>query len=399
MDYKLSNSTSPWFLPFLFIFTRILFFLGMVSNGLNGFGDVPRYFEVAALNGFPYFTYWMEYPPIFAFLNKIIFQLTGGEAIFYDPLMFFIFTMAGALALYIFQQLDFIIFGNTLDRGTRTWLYLIILLVLPYTWWYFEMIPVALMLWGILLFFNEKPIKSGIVIGIGILTKWFPGLILPAIWRIKSRKTIVIVTTISLGLMAFIYILLWGLTPIMTRSSLLSQPNRNSWQTIWAWMDGNYMNGAFALPEDRYNPDYPLTARIGNPPVVPPILKLIIFSIISFLIWYKFKGKDYPSFLALNGIIWAMFLLWSSGWSPQWILYLIPIILLTFPLQKGIFINLLFLLLTIFEWPTLLGHKLFEFMGPIAVLRSIFLIYLIISWVRNSNSFQVPSHKSERAGM
>jgi hypothetical protein len=371
----------------------------MISSGLNGFGDVPRYFEIAALNGLPYFSYWMEYPPLFAFLNKIIYQWVGGQSILYDAAMFCIFTLAGAFALYIFQKLDLIIFGNTPEQGTRTWIYLIILLVLPYTWWYFEMIPVALMLWGILLSINEKPVRTGIVIGIGILTKWFPGFILPAIWRMKSKKTIITVTAVSLGMMVFIYLLLYGLSPTMTRASLFSQPNRNSWQTIWAWMDGNYINGAFAMPEDRYNPDYPLTSRVGNPPIIPPLLKLIIFAMISLFIWLKIKAKDISSFLSLNGIIWAVFLLWSSGWSPQWVLYLIPIILLTFPLQKGVFYNLLFLLLTIFEWPTLLGHKLFIFMGPIAVIRSLFLIYFIVYWYRNSNSIRVESVKSDVVGL
>jgi len=32
--------------------------------------------------------------------------------------------------------------------------------------------------------------------------------------------------------------------------------------------------------------------------------------------------------LALVGWCWCLFLLWSPGWSPQWLLYLLPLVLL-----------------------------------------------------------------------
>ena len=185
----------------------------------------------------------------------------------------------------------------------------------------------------------------------------------------------------------------------MTQASLLSQPNRNSWGTVWAWMDGNYINGAFAYPEDRYDPNYALFARVGNPPVISPLLRLTIFAAIGLFFWVKTKNRDDQSFLSLIGITWVIFLLWSSGWSPQWVLYLIPIILLTFPTPKAIFLNLIMLLLALLEWPTLLGHQLFIFMGPLALLRSLLFIFLIYAWYPIISKCESPKLKPSQNGM
>ena len=205
-----SLSNQLWLLPYLFIFSRFIFYLGMVSSGLNGFGDVPRYYEVAALKGFPYFSYWMEYPPIFAFINTTIYNFVDRLPILYDAILYFLFTLAGAAALFIFQKLDEKLFSESTDHLLRSWIYMVLLLALPYSWWYFEMIPVALMLLGILFTLEDKPLGAGISIGLGVLTKWFPGLILPTLWRVKSRKTAIVVSSLALGLTILIYALIWG---------------------------------------------------------------------------------------------------------------------------------------------------------------------------------------------
>jgi hypothetical protein len=376
-------SQQTWLIPILFVFARFIFYLGMVSGNLFGFGDVDRYFELAALNGWPFFSYWMEYPPIFAFISTIVYHLAGGQQIVYQAILYFIFSFAGAVTLYIFQELDKLILPDDPEQSLRAWVYTVFLLAIPYSWWYFEMLPVSMMLIAIYLTFKKKVHAAGVWVGLGILTKWFPGLILPALWRLKQKKVAIWITSISIGMTILVYAILWALSPTMTTASLVSQPTRNSWCTIWAWIDGNYMNGAFANPPDHYDPAYVTEAKIGNPPKISPLIRLVVFALIGLFFWLKTKDNGPMSILALMGITWALFLIWSSGWSPQWILFLIPLIFLTFPLEKSLFLNLLLSLLTLMEWPTLLGHRLYIFLGPIVLLRTIFLIYLIFAWYRN----------------
>ena len=137
----------PSLIPILYIFGRIIFYLGMVSNGLFGFGDVQRYFQVAALNGWPFFSYWVEYPPLFPFLCTLIYHLVGGQELAFEAAIYFILTLAGSASIFVFMKLEQLLF--TAQTGyVRTWVILSFLLVLSYSWWYFEMIPVALFYGG-----------------------------------------------------------------------------------------------------------------------------------------------------------------------------------------------------------------------------------------------------------
>jgi hypothetical protein len=384
----------PWFIPILYIFGRIIFYLGMVSNGLYGFGDVQRYYDVAALPGLPFFTYWVEYPPVFPFLCTLIYHLVEGQQLAFEATVYLMLTLAGAAALFVFLKIEQLVFPSQ-TQTLRTWVYLSFLLVLSYTWWYFEMIPVALLLLGIWCILKEKPAQSGWVIGVGILTKWFSGLLLPAVWRLKPRKIAIQITLVSLGLTMIIYGFLWGMSPVMTQASLMSQPTRNSWETIWAWIDQNNIKGAIANPTDLTQPGFLSQFRVGNPPVIPATPKLIIFLLLGLFFWINTKRNDAISFLGLVGITWATFLLWSQGWSPQWILYLIPLIFLTFPIQRAVLWNFLLVMLSLLEWPTLIGHDLFIFMGPLALMRSFFFVFLIIRWYRNNISTDAaPAHQT-----
>ncbi len=64
--------------------------------------------------------------------------------------------------------------------------------------------------------------------------------------------------------------------------------------------------------------------------------------------------------IAFIGITWVLFLFWSPGWSPQWVLYLIPIILLGLDTKSAFLLCFMLVLITLLEWPTLLAHELFS---------------------------------------
>ncbi len=170
----------------------------------------------------------------------------------------------------------------------------------------------------------------------------------------------------------------------MTRASLVSQPSRSSWQTLWALIDGNFTTGEYILLSDRTVPEYAGIAR-GNPARIPTLLTLVIFAGFGLWVFWKAKLKDNDlAFIAMVGVTWILFLLWSPGWSPQWILYLLPLALLTLPERRGLWICLGLTLVTLLEWPTLLARHIWEGLYLIVPLRSLIFLILLWSWVRQA---------------
>jgi hypothetical protein len=365
-------------LPMLYFFGRILLFLGLIPNDLHGFGDFPTYFGWAGLKGWPFFDYWVEYPPIFPFLNAGIFKLASGQQFLYDFLLVLLISLAGAACIWAFQRIATRLYGERAG-WIRTVIYFAVLAPLPYTWWYYEPLPLVCMLLGIDWAQRKEDLKAGVAIGLGILTKWFPIFLLPAIWRYLPRRRAWQVILLALGLTIVVVGGLYAVSPRMTGASLSSQPGRNSWQTVWALIDGNNNTGEYILLDERTDP---AAARIvrGNPAKIPTLLTLAIFLGIGLWLFLRIRATDDRSMIAFIGITWAIFFLWSPGWSPQWILYLIPLILLTLPHEKGMFMVILLSLVTLFEWPFVLTHHLYAGMWLIVPARMALLVWLIVQW-------------------
>jgi len=367
-------------LPMIFFFGRIVLFLGLIPNNLYGFGDLPQYFKVASLPGWPFFNYWVEYPPIFSFINSGIYKLVSGGQFVYDFLLVGLISLAGAASIYIFQRIAEQIY-DARNSLIRTLVFFGILAPLPYTWWYYELIPVFLILLSLYWMMKDRDRDTGLILALGILTKWFPALLLPAVFRFRSWRRALKIALLAVCIPALVFGILYLASPKMTAASLVSQPGRTSWQTAWALVDGNYTTGEYILLQERLNPDLAGVQR-GNPAVIPSWVTLIIFMAVGLWFFWKVRVKNNLSLISFFGITWIVYLLWSPGWSPQWILYLIPLVLLTFPVEKGFFWCMLLILLTLIEWPTLLKHNLFVGLWIIVPARILIFFVLIANWYR-----------------
>lgn len=372
-------------LPFLFLAGRVLLYLAFIPNGLHGFGDFPIYFENAALPGLPYFQYWSEYPPVFAWTIEIIYLLSQGNQFLFDFILYFLLSISGAISIWLVAKISALLSDNEKETTIRTIIYFGFLSFTAYSWWYFDPIPVTLMLAAIYFLIKGKDNFTAIWLGVGILTKWFPILLLPAIFRIRKLKTFIRITSIALGLV----LLVWGfhylLSPTMTWASLQAQPLRASWQTLWALIDGNMTTGAFLPIAEKLNPKS-ATFRMGNPAVIPSWLTLIVFAAIGVWLLYKIDTQKKHSLIAMIGITWALFLIWSPGWSPQWLLYLLPLICLSLPVQKVLMLTFSLFIITLIEWPMLLTHHFFISLWVIIPIRMILLTFFIIVWYQFSLS-------------
>ncbi len=365
----------PWVLVPLLILGRMLTYLAMTLEGLHGYGDFLHFFQLAGLPGWPYFNYWSEYPPLFPFLSSVLYRLAGGQEHVFDYLLIFILLAADAGSLYVFIKLSRRLYGGENDAmlNMRSMAYFVFLISLAYAWWYFDPLAVFAMLLGVTLLLENKRLLSGLVFGLGLLIKFFPALGLIIAWRSLPWKKALWITALTLGAGILVYGALWLASPRFTLASLQSQGNKGSWETVWALIDGNLATGLFGPEIERLNPDLARVSR-GNPARIPAWITLIIFGGTGLWGFFKARRETDLQQLALLGWCWSLFLLWSPGWSPQWLLYLLPLILLAIPERRAFLVALLLVLVNLVEWPLLLSRGMFWALYLTVPLRTLLLV-------------------------
>jgi hypothetical protein len=365
----------PWVLVPLLILGRLLTYLSMTLDGLRGYGDFSHFFQLAALPGWPYFNYWSEFPPIFPFLSAALYRLAGGQEHIYDYLLIFILLAADAGSLYLFIRLSRRLYDleNAPLLPMRSLAYFVILLTLAYSWWYFDPLAVFTMLLGVSLLLENRRLLSGLAFGLGLLVKFFPALGLIIAWRCLPWKKALWITALAVGAGILVYGGLWLASPHFTLASLQSQGSKGSWETVWALLDGNLATGLFGPEIERLNPALAGVGR-GNPPRIPAWITLILLGAIGLWGFFKARRDNDLQQLALLGWCWSLFLLWSPGWSPQWLLYLLPLILLVLPEKRVFLVALLLVLVNLAEWPLLLSRGLFWSLYLTVPVRTLLLI-------------------------
>ena len=338
-------------IPILFLASRLFLIIALPLEGLRGFGDFVHFYHLAGM-GWPFINYWVEFPPVFPFLSTILYQLAGGREHVYDYLLVLILSLAQAGSLALFIRLARKQLG--MEAGTRrAWIYFAFLAGLAYGWWYFDPLAVFAMLLGLFWLGEGKDSRAGIALALGTLIKWFPVLALVVVWRWRSFRQALWVTFITLGITAVVYAGLYIASPGITVASLRSQASKGSWETVWALVDGNFKTGNFGPEVERLDPAKAQVPQ-GNPPRLSSWLTLIPFAGLGLWLFMRSDRTRERSSISLLGLTLCIFFMWSPGWSPQWALYLLPLILLGLPSREGTLAALIFILTNLLEWPVLL---------------------------------------------
>ena len=123
----------------------------------------------------------------------------------------------------VFRLSDYIKFDN--ERNKRVAIYFISLLVLAYGWWYFDPLVVFTILLAFYWLYQDRYAAAGSALALGTLTKWFPILLLPAIWRYRSRRQAFIMALITVGITLVVFGTLYFISPEMTVASIRSLPD------------------------------------------------------------------------------------------------------------------------------------------------------------------------------
>ena len=364
-----------------FIMARMILFISLPYEIIPGMGDYWNFYHQASL-GWPFIEYWTEFPPVFPFIAKLLFELVNGrEMAFGYSLAFLVSLFQAGTVVLVFKIEDKL--NQGLSIPIRGLVYSAVTVGLFYSWSYFDAIAVFFMLLGIFYLIEGKDIPASLSITLGILTKWFPGVLLPAIYKIRSKKDFARISLIILGAVVLIWGILFAQNSDLTIASITSQANKGSWETIWALIDGNLGTGNF---QPGINHLIPATAKFntGNDSVIPSWATLILFGILGLFMFFRSKPHGDGWLIHFTGLTMVLFFLWSPGYSPQWVLFLLPLILLGLPRREGVLVVVVLVLLNLLEWPILLSRGYFWSLNYLIPARTAVMILLVFRFYKAS---------------
>jgi hypothetical protein len=240
------------------------------------------------------------------------------------------------------------------------------------------------MLLGLLFLIEGRGVLAGSAIAFGALVKLFPLLLLIIAWRYYSKAWALKITMVSVAIIIMIYGTLFLVSPTFTTASIRSQVNKGSWETVWALIDRNYQTGNFGPYIQRLQPEM-ASDLTRNPPVINPIWSLLVFGGLGLWVFLSRKVQGQAQMISFLGLAFCLLFLWSPGWSPQWILLLLPLLLLSLPEKEGMLIVITMILVNLLEWPVLLSRGLFNDLWVTVVLRTLVLALAGLIWYQEAN--------------
>jgi hypothetical protein len=360
-------------LLYLFIGFRLMLLLvyqPMPERGLTFFGDYQHYYNLASLTeqGFlPYRDYWYEFPPVFPIINLTVYSLidassganNGSNFSAYATLFGLVMLAFDVANLFLVRRIGAALHGKATGEALG-WIYAALATPFVFTFWTFEPIVACAVLYGLATLIDGRDTRSALGTALGALTKFVPLVILGAVWRFRPRAEALRYTAIAVGITAVGIAAMLAIGGRFGAPSLLAQFSKASYQSVWALMDGNYKTGNFGAIPDHFEPEKAYEP-LGNPAAIPSWVRLIVFGGIGAAIFATTRRSDSPEknsrgIAAFVLITLIVFFLWSQGWSPQWQMILVPLILLNMPNRGGVLVCLVLGLVSFAEYPLLFSR-------------------------------------------
>lgn len=365
----------------LFALFRLMMLIAYWSSCLDYCSDYLDYFNLAALSkqGYlPFVHYWSEFPPIFPFLNLAIYNLTGDIFQKYTFGLGLLMLLAESGTLTLLYRLGDQIHGR--ERSIKLcWIYATLFVPLYFWRGTFDPLTAFFLLLALFALLTKRQGLLGVALGIGAMLKFIPLALLPTVWRRLGLRQMIAAGIVALLISIVILAPLFAINPEFTLASLQAQGAKSSWETIWALIDGNTTNtGSFGPIDYRFDPQRAMTPQ-HNSSRISPLIVLAVFGGIGLYILSRPtrlpRDRDTIIFATLTLVI---MLLWSKGWSPQWQMYLIPLLLLSLPVSRALLFIINLGLVNFLEWPIILGQGPIELLPLTIMART--LIFGFLAW-------------------
>jgi hypothetical protein len=378
----MSPKTRFWLIFLLFVTFRLSLLAFWSADQLARWSDYDYYYRIASWvdhGRLPYVHYWVEYPPLFAYLSVALYWLAPRYETFVVLLALVQLAFeVGAFAL-LYRLAERALGGAQAER--TAWVYGLLFAPVA-TWWLsFDAITTFFLLLTVERWLAGRRTQSALAMGVGGLVKWFPMLFLPIAVRFRRNwreaagyaAVGVAVLGVALGGLALV-------SPAYTAASLRSLVSRASWQTVWALLDGNLDTGAYHA--NRLDPAAAALPQ-GNPARVPTWLTTGAFGLFYLCLWLRTLDRETPRrTLRLLTLTVLTFFLWSRGWSPQWLGMLTPLLLLSLPLERAALYIVALTFINIAEWPVFLARGMNQWLYLTIALRTAMFVLLLIEVIR-----------------
>jgi hypothetical protein len=365
----------------LFVTFRVLALTAFRPGGLVlDFSDFYWYRSFAELTHqgyYPYDNLWTTYPPLFPLVMIAVYQLSSllppweFANLWFTLLLggfFLLFEIGNFMLLYLMAKEIYSTPGDTLRPA---WMYALFFVpVYTLTGW-FESYPLFFFLLSLYLLLKNRPYLSAFFTGVGVMIKLIPLILMPVAVQIFSRikyqltfrnrkpniskhsssdinnsQFIINNFIIPFDLSRIIiYFAIFLITVILTATPFyLMNPNlilgsqqitgaRQPWETVWALIDGNYDYGI--IPLDMR--DLSWTPGDAPPTRIPWLLVTAMFGLVyAFFYTRPLDWRQPRNVLAFVGFTQCLFMLWSKGYSPQWLGWILFFIALLLPNLRGV---------------------------------------------------------------
>jgi glycosyl transferase family 87 len=351
---------------YLFVGLRLMLLLVYqpiqgVGPGFTAFGDFQHYYNLASLSSqgkLPYRDYWYEFPPVFPLLSLTVYSLLSGRG----PADFTAYAVLLGLVMIGFDTANLLLvrrIGARLYSDSTgmalAWIYALLAVPLVFSFWTFEPVVVCAVLLAVAWLVEGRDNRSAAAAAFGALTKFFPLVVLGSVWRFRPPRAAIRYTVIAVGLTVLGLLVLLAVAGPFGQPSLLAQFNKASYQSVWALIDHNYKTGNFGPIADHFDPAKAYDLQ-GNAPVIPAWLRALVFGAIGLFVYARTRRQDHRGIVAFVAITVTIFFLWSQGWSPQWQMFLVPLILLNYPTRDGVLTCLALALISFVEYPLLFSR-------------------------------------------
>ncbi len=370
----------------LFLAFRLLTLLLLRPGGfIRDYSDFNMYLGVAAISDYglyPFLHYWLEWPPpvpwlmVGAYKLSLLFPPWTDHRLWFTLILgsvFVLFETGNFVLLYrIARRIDGEQGAGDTQHATRNTQYAtrsVVLYALLFAPVYamlgfFDAIALFFLLLALDLILQGRLLGSAVSVGVGFLVKLTPIIFLPValrrLWdetedrRAGLRDGALYLVTTSLTILALLLPFLL-IQPVWLWTTVRSIAGRSSWETVWAVLEGYFGYGV--VGGDRLNPAE--TAFAVHASTLPWPLITLGFGLLYLLLWTRPADDSSPqrgyrrprNVVALTGLTVTLFLLYSKGYSPQFIVYLLPFVILLFPDARGVTYSLLLTLLNVLEQP------------------------------------------------
>ncbi|MGC9335048.1 MAG: glycosyltransferase 87 family protein, partial [Anaerolineae bacterium] len=378
------------------LMAALVFQPGGYLGDISTFGYYRLLLSFTNQGFYPLVDFWVEYPPLFPWLMVGLYRLSLLIPAWPEPGAWFFTLLSGFLALV--EAANLVLFYGIArrlfdqEKAVRlAWMYALLLIPVLTLFIAFDSLALFFMLATVFLTLDRRPIAAGIATGLGFMTKLVPVVAAPAALRHlkdRSQRARFLLAAALIVLLIAVPFLVTG--PEYLLQAMKSPMSRSTWETVWALIDGYYSFGV-AGGWDRFDPSH--AGTIQHPSRLPWTLLTLGFGLLYLALYTRpVDWGEKRKVVAFTALTQSLLLIYAKGYSPQFLVMLLPFLILLLPGWRGVAYALLLSAINLVEHPLyflVLPNEPWLLTGTV-LLRTLILIITGVEYAAQVYGWRVP---------